>query len=86
MSTDNLDTLRTILFETIRGVKDGTIDLDRARGVNEIAKTLVDTARVEVDFVRATDGDNSAFIAGEKDVTPALPGQTGHTTVHRLRG
>jgi hypothetical protein len=86
MSTDNLNSLRELLFDTLRNVKAGTMDLDRARGVNEIAKTLVDTARVEVDFVRATDGSDSTFIVGPTDVTPALPGQTGHTTVHRLRG
>jgi hypothetical protein len=82
MSTDNLDTLRLMMFETMRGVKDGTLDVDRARGINEIAKTLVDTARVEVDFVRATDGSHSEFIAGSKEQQPRLPGAT---IVHRMR-
>jgi hypothetical protein len=80
MSTDNLDTLRSMLFDTIRGVKNGTLDIERARGINEIAKTLVDTARVEVDFVRATDASHSEFIAGEKDDRQKLPG----VTVHRI--
>jgi hypothetical protein len=85
MSTENLDTLRTLLFDTLRSVKDGNMDLDRARGVNEIAKTLVDTAKVEVDFVRATDANHSEFISGERADAPKLPGMSGHTTVHRLR-
>ena len=82
MNEDNLGTLRALLFETLRGVKDGSLDTERARGVNEIAKTLVDTAKVEVDFVRATDGTESAFIAGSEPV-PALPGRT---VVHRIKG
>lgn len=82
MNEDNLGTLRALLFETLRGVKDGSLDTERARGVNEIAKTLVDTAKVEVDFVRATDGTESAFIA-TRESAPALPGRT---VVHRLKG
>jgi hypothetical protein len=82
MNGDNLTTLRALLFETLRSVKDGSMDIDRARGVNEIAKTLVDTAKVEVDYVRATDGNESAFLGADKSV-PALPGRT---VVHRLMG
>jgi hypothetical protein len=82
VSENNLETLRSLLFETLRDVKDGKMDLDRARGVNEIAKTLVDTAKVEVDFVRATDGTESSFIVGDSPA-PQLPGRT---TVHRIRG
>ena len=82
MNGDNLTTLRALLFETLRSVKDGSLDIERARGVNEIAKTLVDTAKVEVDFVRATDGTQSPFIAGSEPA-PALPDRT---VVHRIKG
>lgn len=66
----NLDDLRVALFATLEGVKSGTLDLERARAVNEVAKTLVDTAKVEVDFLRATDGSQSTFIGTQ---APALP-------------
>ncbi len=83
MSKD-ITTLREQLFATLAGVKDGSIDLERARAVNEIGKTLVDTARVEVDYLRATGGGESAFLdtAIGSDNLPA--GVTGRT-VHRLK-
>jgi hypothetical protein len=59
---NNIETLRNHLFAALEGVKKGELDLDRARAVNELAKTIVDTARVEVDFIRATDGTESAFL------------------------
>lgn len=85
----DIGALRAELFDTLRRVKAGTIDLANARVVNEIGKTLVDTARVEVDFVRATDGVASSFLqtaadkAGKPDTLP--PGITGRM-VHRIGG
>ena len=84
-STAQLDTvndLRAILFATLRDVRDGKIDLDRAKAVNALAATLVDTARVEVDFIRATDASESKFLAPPDKPLPA--GITA-ITQHRAR-
>ena len=62
--TQDITALRAALFATMAGVRDGSIDLDRARAVNDIGKTLVDTARVEVEYLRATGGGESAFLGG----------------------
>ena len=75
MSTKTITDLREALFATLQGVKDGSIDIDRARTINEIGKTLVDSAKVEVDYLRATDGKETGFLS-----QPA-PG----VTVHRIR-
>jgi hypothetical protein len=83
MSQD-ITTLREHLFATLTGVKDGSIDIERARAVNEIGKTLVDTARVEVDYLRATGGGESEFLAGSTSSENLPPGITGRT-VHKLR-
>lgn len=50
--------LRAHLFDTLRCLQDKTnpMDIDRAKAVSEVAKTLIDSARVEVDFIRATGG------------------------------
>jgi hypothetical protein len=85
----NSGTLRAHLFSTLEGVKKGEIDLERARAVNELAKTLVDTARVEVDFLRATDGDKSTFLgASSESEHPKLPLPNGIVgiTRHQLKG
>lgn len=82
---NNLTALRAELFATLRGLKSGSVDLDRARAVNELGKTLIDTARVEVDYLRATGGGESSFIdtAAGSDNLPA--GITG-VHVHRIKG
>ena len=80
----DITTLREQLFATLAGVKDGTIDLERARAVNEIGKTLVDTARVEVDYLRATGGGESGFLNTAIDADNLPPGITGRT-FHRLK-
>lgn len=45
----NINDLRSALFETLNGIKSGAIDLDKARAINEVSKTIIDTAKVEVD-------------------------------------
>jgi len=79
----DITTLREQLFATLAAVKDGSIDLDRARAVNEIGKTLVDTARVEVNYLRATGGGESEFLSTTVGNDHLPPGITGRT-VHRL--
>lgn len=84
-----LTDLRAALFETLEGVKAGTVDLDRARTINELGKTLIDSAKVEVDFIRATDGDASSFIQPEQAPRLESVGGTdwpGQVTRHRLQG
>ena len=62
MSNHTIDDLRRRLFEAIDGVTTGTLDLDRARQISDLAQVVVNTAKVEVDFLRATDGGESPFL------------------------
>jgi hypothetical protein len=71
----NLSDLREALFDALQKVKDGTLEIDQARAINEIGKTLVDTAKVEVDYLRATDGGESSFIdtaVGDANLPPGV--------------
>ena len=85
--TNNLQALRDALFETLRGVKAGTVDLDRARAVNELGKTLVDSAKVEVEYLKTAGSGESTFIEspGQQDQA-ALPNGIASITRHRLKG
>lgn len=56
----------------------------RRRYATELGKTLVDTARVEVDFLRATDGVHSPFIEPEKN--KALPNGITGILQHKMKG
>jgi len=80
MSQD-LTTLREHLFEALQGIKAGTLELDKARAINELGKTLVDTAKVEVDYLRACGGGESSFIdtaAGADNLPEVIAGRTVH--------
>lgn len=46
--------LRELLFDAIRGVKDGTLELDRAKAVSELSQTVINSAKAETDFMRAS--------------------------------
>lgn len=90
MSTDSktIADLRDTLFATIEAVKSGTMDLDQARNINEVAKTIVETAKVEVDYLRVTGGGESAFIpaVGANNLPQGLPNGITGITRHRLQG
>lgn len=81
---ENLSALRAELFNTLRAVKAGTLPLDQARAVNEIAKTLVDTAKVEVAYIAATGSGESGFI--EPEPAPRLGNGITGVVRHRLQG
>ena len=83
---DDMAALRAHLFETLRNVKAGQMDLDRARMVNELSKTLVDTGRLDVDYLRVTQGEKSDFLAAVNTSPPGLPPGITGVTVHRLKG
>lgn len=82
---NDITKLREHLFAAIEGVKAGTMGLDQARAVNEISKTIVDTARVEVQYLGVTGGGESAFLdttIGQEN----LPSGIRSITRHRLAG
>lgn len=54
-----LDDLREQLFETLKDLraKDKPMDVDRAKAISEVAQTFINSAKAEVDFVKATGQD-----------------------------
>lgn len=66
--------LRSILFDALRRVNDkqNPLELDRARATTEIAQTIINSAKAEIEFIRVAGGKGSGFIP----VTPSLPEKT----------
>lgn len=64
--------LRNHLFATLEALQDPEkpMDIERAKAVAEVAKVLVDSAKVEVMFINAMDGDveTTGFIESAKDL------------------
>lgn len=82
----NIDTLREHLFDTIKAVRDGKMELDKARVINELCKSVNETGRVEVDFIEATGGQDSPFLksSAEARQQPALANGVQGITRHIL--
>ena len=83
--SQSIEDLREALFATLQDVKSGKMEIDKARAINEVAKTIVDTAKVEVDYLRTTGGGESAFLEGAVGEDNLPPGITG-IRQHRLKG
>jgi hypothetical protein len=84
-SNQDLGALRAHLFETLQAVKAGTLELDKARTINEIGKTLIDSAKVEVDYLKTCGGGESQFLdttVGDQNLPPGIKS----ITRHRLAG
>lgn len=77
---DDITSLREILFQTMRGVKDGTIDIEKAKTVSDLGQVIINSAKVEVDAMRVNGTDGSGFIPNAIQA-PTRPG----VTVHQLR-
>ena len=60
--SQNIDDLRKIIFDTIAGVRDGTTTLDQAKVISTLLGNATDTMKVEVDYLRAVPGGESAFL------------------------
>lgn len=93
MSQPHISELREHLMATLAGLRDreNPMEPDRARAVAQVAGVLVDTARVEVDYIKATGQDTSGFLqalpsASTNTVTAGLPNGISSITQHRLVG
>jgi len=53
-----MDDLRNHLFETIEKLKDDEkpLDLERARAISGVAQTIINSAKVEVQYLREVGG------------------------------
>jgi hypothetical protein len=58
VAKNKITDLRDHLFETIEALKDPDkpMDLDRARAISDVAQTIINAAKVEVDLVKAVNG------------------------------
>lgn len=77
--------LRAHLMGTLASLRDRTnpMEPDRARAVAQVASALIDTAKVEVDYLRLTNQDRADFLAPQATAT-ALPNGIKGVTVHRI--
>lgn len=93
MNTPHINEVRSELMETLRALRDrdNPMDVDRARAMAQVASVLVDTAKVENDYLKLTGQDRSDFMEQPVTLLPSSDQPSAHnpfpTSVrHRLAG
>lgn len=67
MPKNKIEDLRNLLFETMEKLldEDDPMDTEQAQTVANVAKVIVDTARVEIEFMKHIGGIGTGFIPTE---------------------
>lgn len=81
---NGIEDLRNHLFAALEGLADKQepMEIERAKAISEVAKTLIDSAKVEVELLKVTGGESDSSLFKKKPAGPALPkpqalGKTG---------
>lgn len=79
----NISDLRDAMFDTIQALKEGKITIEQAKAMSEIGQVIINSAKVEVDYIRANNGGESSFIdaIGNDNLPPGVTGVTRHRLV-----
>lgn len=61
---NKIEDLRNHLFETIEALKDGSMELDKAKTIKQVADSIIESAKTEVDFLKTLGGigEGTGFI------------------------
>lgn len=76
MPKNKIDDLRNHLFAALEGLRDEDkpMDLDRAKAIADVARVIVDSAKVEVHFLQVTGALKSTdFLPDGDGPVSALP-------------
>lgn len=89
MTNPHIDQVRQSLLDTLADLRnrEQPMDIERAKAVAQVASVLVDTAKVENEYLKITGQDKSNFL----ETVPRIDGPVAHnpfpTSVkHRLVG
>ncbi len=72
---NKIEDLRNHLFATIEDLRDDEkpMDIERAKAVVAVAQVIVDSAKAENEFIKATGSDGSGFIENTRPLPSAAP-------------
>jgi hypothetical protein len=85
---NTIEGLRARLFAAIDGVRDGTLEIDRAKTIGDLSQVIVNSAKVELDYVRATEGTShscSRAPGDEEKTTRELPRGIVRVVQHKIK-
>lgn len=72
MPKNKIEDLRNLLFETMEKLMDDDdpMDLERAEAIGKVGQVIVNSAKVEVDFLKQTGRGGASFLSGNSTPTP----------------
>lgn len=61
---NKIDDLRNHLFATLEALRDKEkpMELDRAKAIADVAQVIINSAKVEVDYIEATGAKGTGFV------------------------
>lgn len=81
------------MFDTLASLKKGDITVEQAKAMSEIGQTIINSAKAEIEFVKATGVAGSGFIpdgstrpALTNNAQAGLPAGVMGVRVHRIAG
>jgi hypothetical protein len=79
-SNKTIDDVRAHLFAVLDGLADEEkpMELDRAKAICDAAQTIINSAKVEVDFLKMGGHSSSEFIGPAKQLPPGVTGVRTH--------
>lgn len=72
--SNKIDDLRASLFDTLKALQDkeNPMDVERAKAICQVSGQIIESAKVETEFVKVTGARGSGFIP-DAAPAPALP-------------
>lgn len=96
MTYNHIDTVRQHLLDQMKALREADTpdavkrELDKAKGLSELAQVAVNTAKVEVDYLVATEQTSAPFLEAPPDepyrVAASESNGIASITRHRLKG
>lgn len=74
--SNNINDLRTHLFDALKGLKDKSMDIETAKAISDISQVIVNSAKVEVDYAKATGSKGSGFLEKSNELPTGITGIT----------
>ncbi len=87
---NHISTVRQHLLDQMQALRSASgseaikQELEKAKGISELAQVAVNTAKVEVDYLEATGQNSAAFLESDAVDPEALPNGISSITRHRL--
>lgn len=70
----NINDLREHLFATLEALRDEKrpMEVERARAIAQVAQTVIESAKVEVSYMRELEAKGTGFLSSDEPAKPRL--------------